>query len=282
MRDYRELARALTIVENELEGAEELLLAAEKSNTPLIGLTGPPGAGKSTLLNALIALFIAQGKRVGVLAVDPTSPFSQGAILGDRIRMSPHFNHPNVFIRSVASRGFMGGISAKTMQMADIIKAAGFDLVFIETVGVGQSEVEIARLADLTLVVLVPQGDDIQTIKSGLMEIADAFVLNKSDQEGAESFGQHLTDLLNFRKQKVPVFKTTATKNEGTEALADYITQYPFSSNSEKSLLLAEKAWTLIQEKRMANLDKTKLRQEIAEALLKNDFNLYQFVKSKV
>jgi LAO/AO transport system kinase len=188
--NYKLVARALTIVENDLPAANELLknLRFAKPST-IIGVTGPPGAGKSTLVNELVSALLSNNKKIAVLAIDPTSPFNFGSLLGDRIRMSTHFNHPDVFIRSQATRGSLGGLSAKTVEMTDVLRAAGFDYVLVETVGVGQSEVEIAGLADVTLVVLVPEaGDEIQNMKSGLMEIADAFVINKADRPDAELF----------------------------------------------------------------------------------------------
>lgn len=188
------MARALTLVENDIYPSEDLLKILEiNRDVPVIGITGPPGAGKSTLVNAITEEFCKTNKRVAILAVDPTSPFNFGSLLGDRIRMSKHFNHPNVYIRSVATRGSLGGISAKAIEMVDVLRSSNFDLVILETVGVGQSEVEIAGLADKTILVLVPEaGDEIQHIKSGLMEIAQAFVVNKADRDGAESFANSL------------------------------------------------------------------------------------------
>jgi len=201
--NFKSVARALTIVENDLRGSAELLKNLHfNKQTPIIGITGPPGAGKSTLVNALISTLIATDKKIAVLAIDPTSPFNFGSLLGDRIRMSAFFNDPHVYIRSLATRGSLGGLSAKTIEMADVLRAAGFDYIFVETVGVGQSEVEIAGLADITLVVLVPEsGDEIQNIKSGLMEIADAFIVNKADREGADLFANNLKKL----SDKTPV-----------------------------------------------------------------------------
>ncbi len=159
--NFKSVARALTIVENDLKGSDELLKNLRFSqNTPVVGITGPPGAGKSTLVNCLISQLTSNNKKVAILAIDPTSPFNMGSLLGDRIRMTPHFNHPDVFIRSLATRGSLGGLSAKTIEMTDVLRAAGFDYILIETVGVGQSEIEIAGLADVTLVVLVPEGGD--------------------------------------------------------------------------------------------------------------------------
>src|SRR3954469_17715443 len=192
--DFKSVARALTVVENDLPGADDLLRGLNlDSKAPVIGITGPPGAGKSTLVNALISELCADNQKVAVLAIDPTSPFNFGSLLGDRIRMATHFNHPNVFIRSLATRGSLGGLSARTIEMTDLLRAAGFDYIIIETVGVGQSEIEIAGLADTTVVVMVPgSGDEVQIMKAGLMEIADIFVVNKSDYPGADLFMKDL------------------------------------------------------------------------------------------
>lgn len=187
------LARAITIVENDLEGAQELLTSLQHTATPkLVGITGPPGAGKSTLVNALLPEWTNAGKKVAVIAVDPSSPFHFGSLLGDRIRMSRFYNHPQVFIRSLASRGALGGLHPRIFEITDVVKEAGFDLIIIETVGVGQSEVEIAGIADCTVVTLVPEaGDMIQTMKAGLLEIADLFVVNKADRPEADKLYQH-------------------------------------------------------------------------------------------
>src|SRR6185312_2369349 len=232
-----------------------------KKNAPVIGITGPPGAGKSTLLNSIISGLLADGNKIAVLAIDPTSPFNFGSLLGDRIRMAPHFNHPGVFIRSLATRGSLGGLSATTIEMTDVLRGAGFDYILVETVGVGQSEVEIAGLADITLLVLVPEsGDEIQNIKSGLMEIADAFVINKADRDSAELFANNLKKIIDQKKDKrVPVFTTVATRDEGINEVIDLILSSSLPGNRRKELLVTEKAYCLIQQKRMANVDKRKL-----------------------
>jgi len=228
----------------------------------------------------LITELIDKGNKVAVLAIDPTSPFNFGSLLGDRIRMTNHFNSMDVFIRSLATRGSLGGLSAKTIEMTDVLRAADFDYVLVETVGVGQSEIEIAGLADLTFVVLVPEsGDEIQNIKSGLMEIADAFIINKADRDDADLFTNNLKKIIHQKEEaETPVFKTVATTNEGIHAIAQFITSAQNIKNTRKEYLLAEKAYKLIQEKRMAGVDKKKLRQDIAEALNDEGFNLYNFV----
>lgn len=279
--DFRALARGLTFVENDIAPSSILLKSIRSNrNTPVIGVTGPPGAGKSTLVNAIITKLAQEGKRIAVLAVDPTSPFNFGSLLGDRIRMAPQFNNPNVFIRSVATRGSLGGVSAKTLEMLDLIRSSNFDLILIETVGVGQSEVEIAGLADKTVVVLVPEaGDEIQHIKSGLMEIAQAFVVNKADRPGADSFANNLKKLLSQQHQTIPIFKTVADKNEGVDAVCKWLLK-PLTIDSErKVLLLAEKAFKIIQHKRMANVDVKKLSEALQWQIDKDDFNIYRFVE---
>jgi len=281
--DFRTVARALTIVENGLNGANEFLKGLSyNKDSPIIGITGPPGAGKSTLVNELIGGLLNGHNKIAVLAIDPTSPFNFGSLLGDRIRMAPHFNHADVFIRSLATRGSLGGLSAKTIEMADVLRAAGFDYILIETVGVGQSEVEIAALADITLLVLVPEsGDEIQNIKSGLMEIADAFIINKADRPDADLFANNLKKIVNQKNEaEIPVFKTIASQSEGIKEIADFIKSAPDLRNNRKELLLAEKAYKLIQQKRMKGVDKKKLQQAINAASTNSDFNLYSFVDS--
>ena len=280
--DFKSVARALTVVENDLQGADQLLKSlAFIKNTPVIGITGPPGAGKSTLVNALITKLADQDKKVAVLAIDPTSPFNFGSLLGDRIRMAAHFNHPNVFIRSLATRGSLGGLSAKTIEMTDVLKAAGFDYVLVETVGVGQSEVEIAGLADTTFVVLIPEGgDEIQSIKSGLMEIADAFIVNKADRDGADLFANNLKKMVQQKGTETPVFKTVASENTGIDAIADFVSKSAEKKNSHKEYLLTEKAYKLIQQKRMGDINKSELYRTVSESIKQPGFNIYSFAEN--
>lgn len=282
--DPKALARSISLVENEANRYEQMLeqLPAH-SPTKVIGVTGPPGAGKSTLVNALIQSLLNDGKKVAIIAVDPSSPFNYGALLGDRIRMGQHFNNPHVFIRSMASRGALGGLSPKIIEVSDLIKAAGFDYLFIETVGVGQSEVEIAGIADTTIVVVVPEaGDEIQTMKAGLMEIADIFVVNKADRANADEFVKNLRLLAHTRQTEdweIPVLKTVATKNEGLAELVDAISRHNAVANNDKhALLLTEKAYQLIQHRRMKSLHRRELHKLIREQLVAGRFNLYRFV----
>jgi LAO/AO transport system kinase len=273
------LARALTLVENEMAGSDELLRALHlRKEVKVVGITGPPGAGKSTLVNALIDKFLQHDLKVAVLAVDPTSPFNFGSLLGDRIRMSRHFNNSSVFIRSLATRGSVGGLSAKIIEMTDVLRASTFDHIIIETVGVGQSEIEIAGLADKTIVVLVPEGgDEIQHIKSGLMEIADAFVVNKSDREGSDSFANGLIKMLHGKTELVPVIKTIANKDEGINELVEWINT-DSKVNNRISYLYAEKAYRLIQNIRMREVSKSDLMRQVAAESSKAGFNIYRFI----
>jgi LAO/AO transport system kinase len=220
--DPRALARAATAVENRSPAAESLLkeLFPHTGRAVILGVTGAPGAGKSTLTDQLVHEFRREGKAVGVLAVDPSSPYTGGAVLGDRIRMLSHHADPGVFIRSMATRGHMGGLGAATTDMALLLDAAGKEVVLVETVGVGQDEVEIAKLADVTVVVLVPgMGDDVQAIKAGIMEIADIFVINKADQPGADRLERDILALQSLSTRSdgwvPPVIHTVATDGRG-------------------------------------------------------------------
>jgi LAO/AO transport system kinase len=287
--EVKALARTISFIENEQEGYELLMQSLPATTkTKIIGFTGPPGAGKSTLVDALIGCMTEAKKTVAVLCVDPSSPFNMGAVLGDRIRMSEWYTHPDVFIRSLATRGSMGGLHPKIIEITDLLKAFQFDYIIIETVGVGQSEVEIAGLADLTVVVLVPEaGDEVQTMKAGLMEIAGMFVINKSDRPGADELEKNLRMMLApvFRHQynEVPVLKTIAMQKEGIKEMHKTILHALQKAHEadKKFWLLAEKAFYLISKKRMQGIDKSKLKKEIEELYTRENFNLYKFVAAK-
>ena len=223
-------------------------------------------------------------KKVAILCIDPSSPFHSGALLGDRIRMNKWFNNPNVFIRSLATRGALGGLHPKIIEITELVKSFGFDYIIIETVGVGQSEVEIAGLADICIVAIVPEaGDEIQTMKSGIMEIADIFVVNKADRPGADQFVNNLKLMLapafTSHSMEVPVLKTIATTNEGIELLETTIQQLlkQTATSDKKINLLVEKAYHLIRQERMRDINKIELKEKIKE--VGNDFNLYRFIK---
>ncbi|MFP5040394.1 methylmalonyl Co-A mutase-associated GTPase MeaB [Parasediminibacterium sp. JCM 36343] len=284
-QDTKALARCISLVENEAAGYQQFLSQLPVGHAPVIGITGPPGAGKSTLVDALIGEMVANGKKVAVLCVDPSSPFNLGALLGDRIRMSDWYSHPSVFIRSLATRGSLGGLHPQIIAITSLLQAAWFDYIIVETVGVGQSEIEIVGLADTTIVVLVPEaGDEVQTMKAGLMEIADIFVVNKSDRPDADLFVHHLKQMLAptfyTKQQEVPIIKTTASQKKGIAELYTAIAHYqPLAHNQRHSRLLAEKAYQLIQQKRMKDIDKQVLMEEIERLSLAGEFNLYGFVE---
>lgn len=282
--DQKSIARAISLVENEVDGCHEFLQSLPAATTAVTGITGPPGAGKSTMVDALIAEWTGIGKKVAVLCVDPSSPFNFGALLGDRIRMSEWYNHSGVYIRSLATRGSLGGLHPYIIEITAILQSAGFDEIIVETVGVGQSEIEIAGLADTTIVVVVPEaGDEVQTMKAGLMEIADIFVVNKSDRPDADTFVRNLRLMMapSFSKdKKIEVLKTVASKKEGIVELSALIAKHHnYKAVSDRKIwLLSQRAYQLIQQKRMKDISKSALFTFIAKAALKNEFNLFQCV----
>jgi LAO/AO transport system kinase len=300
--DFKALARAISYVENEVGDFRSLLAKQPSSPTRIVGITGPPGAGKSTLVDALIGFYTSRHKKVAVLCVDPSSSLYFGALLGDRIRMSEWYNHPDVFIRSLATRGSLGGLHPRIIEIADVVKQAPFDIILIETVGVGQNEIEIAALADSTLVVLAPEaGDDIQSMKAGLLEIADIFVVNKSDRPDADLFVRHLRSMQGplFRRggKEIPVIKTIASQKQGIEELAQQIEalaqeaaedrtrqdgseKRTWQSVSDKrSRILAERAYLLIREQKMKGVSRAELVRRIEEWPKDQPFNLYRFIE---
>jgi len=282
--NHQSIARAISLVENEVEGYDHFLQSLPIGKTPITGITGPPGAGKSTLTDALIGHWTAQGKKVAILCIDPSSPFNMGALLGDRIRMSDWYNHPGVYIRSLATRGSLGGLHPYIIEITAILQTAGFDEIIVETVGVGQSEIEIAGLADTTIVVVVPEaGDEVQTMKAGLMEIADVFVVNKSDRPDADTFVKNLRLMMapafNTDK-KIEVIKTVASQKEGIGELANAITEHQqhIAVNNRKIWLLTERVYQLIARNRMKPYDKKAIYQALQAKATKEQFNLFTFV----
>ncbi len=263
--NLRALSRAITAVENRTADSHELLKAlfAHSGSARVVGLTGAPGAGKSTLVDALAGQYRKRGQTVGIIAIDPTSPFTGGAILGDRIRMQSHSGDQGTFIRSMATRGSLGGLSSTTADVATVLDASGRDLVLIETVGVGQDEVDIVRLADVTIVILVPgMGDDVQSLKAGIMEIADIFVINKADREGAERLEREVKAMqslaLRHDNWVPPVIKTVASTGAGVAELASTIDKYEeFLATGELGL-----------QRRIANW-RNRLREMLRDAVLR-------------
>ena len=268
--DARALARAISTVENRAPGWSDLLKALfpHTGKARVIGLTGAPGAGKSTLVDQLAKHYRKENRTVGIIAVDPTSPYTGGAILGDRIRMQDHHADPGVYIRSMATRGSLGGLARATADAATVLDASGRDVVMIETVGVGQDEVDIVRLAGVTVVILVPgMGDDVQTIKAGIMEIADIFVINKSDHTGAERVEREIRAMQSLASRHTknywtpPIVKTVASDGTGTLELADAISSYEAYLKTENLALQKDvENWQgrLIEMLRDAMLEKAR------------------------
>ena len=276
--DARTLARAISTVENRGPGWSDLLKAAfpHTGQARVIGLTGSPGAGKSTLVDQLARLYRQQDRTVGIIAVDPTSPYTGGAILGDRIRMQDHFADSGIYIRSMATRGSLGGLARTTADVASVLDASGRDVILIETVGVGQDEVEIVRLADITVVILVPgMGDDVQTIKAGIMEIADIFVINKSDREGAERVEREIRALQSLAVRHdgwtPPTVKTVASEGKGVQELAAAIVEYErYLQKENRALKKSVENWQerLVEMLRDAMLERA--RAQLGDGNLTN------------
>jgi LAO/AO transport system kinase len=294
--DKNAIARGISLVENESKDASELLKAIYKKTGKayVIGVTGPPGAGKSSLANCLTKLLIEKGFKVGIIAVDPTSPFTGGALLGDRIRMHDKSMHEAVFIRSMATRGSLGGLSKKAREACEVLDASGKDFIIIETVGVGQSELDIAQTADTTIVVLVPEsGDAVQAMKAGLMEIGDIFVINKSDREGSDALGVALRTMLHLKIKKdssqgeTPVVKTVALQNKGIEKLFDFILLHKKYLESNGKLVekrkenLVKQINELINDKledKFWTVDKKKLLDKNLIKISSREITPYDFV----
>lgn len=296
--DPRALARAISAVENRAPESRSLLkkLFPYTGKARIIGLTGAPGAGKSTLVDQLARIYRADHKTLGIIAVDPTSPFTGGAILGDRIRMQEHHADSGIYIRSMATRGSLGGLARTTADVATVLDASGRDLILIETVGVGQDEVDVVRLADITVVILVPgMGDDVQTIKAGIMEIADIFVINKSDREGAERVEREIRAMQSLAARRdgwtPPIVKTVASEGKGIDDLARTIAEYE-SYLREKNLLLKRNIqnWRerLIEMLRDAMLEKARIElgdgrvEQYAEQIAEHKRDPYSLVEELV
>jgi len=275
----RSIARSISIVENDSTDSSELLkkIHSQIGQAYRIGITGPPGAGKSTITNHLTKYYRKQNKKVGIIAIDPTSPFTGGALLGDRIRMNEIGIDEGVFIRSMATRGSLGGLSKKAIDAADVLDAAAFDLIILETVGVGQSELDIAQAADTTIVVLVPEsGDSVQAMKAGLMEIADFFVLNKSDRPGAEQAIASLQTILMMKdhdeKTWMPnIIKTIASENKGIIEIADEIKRHKDFMEANKLFIQKRE---LQMKLRIKEIVESKIRKQIWSESGENFLNL--------
>ncbi|MGE0885389.1 MAG: methylmalonyl Co-A mutase-associated GTPase MeaB [Blastocatellales bacterium] len=271
-RDLRAIARAISKIENDAPDANEILKAlfAHTGKGVTIGITGAPGAGKSSLVDKLALHYRAAGKTIGIVAVDPSSPFSGGALLGDRIRMQALTNDPGVYIRSMATRGNLGGLARATVDAVAVLDAAGYDRTLVETVGVGQDEVDIVKTADVSVVVLVPgMGDDIQAIKAGIMEIGDVFVINKAERDGVERTERELIALLEMAERSdgwhPPIVRTVATQNKGIDQFVEAIESYAaFKKKQEASL---ERSAGVAENRIIELLRERLLRRVISEAL---------------
>ncbi|HHX03729.1 MAG TPA: methylmalonyl Co-A mutase-associated GTPase MeaB [Tissierellia bacterium] len=287
-QDRRKIAQMITTVENALPGHEEILqdIYKKTGQAYIIGITGPPGAGKSSLTDALSRVYIDMGKRVGVIAIDPTSPFSGGSILGDRIRMNELSTHPQMFIRSMGTRGQLGGLSAATHSAVMVLDACGADILFIETVGVGQSEVEIVKLADTVLMVMVPGlGDDIQTMKAGIMEIGDVFAINKSDLPGADRTKIELEAMLSFlppKEWRPPVRMVSATEKEGLKELVEAIDEHRTFQEKNKRLEerrkrnVQEALLAILRDKMVARVTSDDRYKRLLEEMVKKEIDPYE------
>ncbi len=277
--DRRAVARAISLVENSTEGASDILSAIHPrvGQAARLGFTGPPGAGKSTLVGAMAGVYRRTSDRVGIVAVDPTSPFSGGALLGDRVRMTRHSTDPGVFIRSMASRGVFGGLSRGTWDAVDILDASGCNPVLIETVGVGQTELEIAGLADTTLVVFSPEaGDNVQAMKAGLMEIADVFIVNKADRDGADALTRDIETMLDYKSSsrasdgdwRPPVLKAIAARGEGADEIKEAILVH--AAHLSEHGLLEERRRAAIR-RRVLDILESRIRRRFWTAEMKTE-----------
>ncbi len=278
--DHAVVARAISLVENDTDLGRQLLTQLPMGTIPVVGFTGPPGAGKSSLVDALLQHLIAANKKIAVLAVDPSSPLGSGSLLGDRIRMARHATHPHVFIRSMSSRGALGGLSEKTMEAIDVLQQAPFDYIFIETVGTGQSERDIVLMADVTVLVLTPSaGDEVQAMKSGILDVADILVVNKADLPGADHFANMLRQFAAHRSRTtdqswrppdadVPVTQTVAVRNEGADGLLQLILQRLRSDHiqTKRRVLRAEKLRRIIASECMKRIPLDLLTRAIDQA----------------
>lgn len=286
--NFLNLAKTISQIENQVEGTDAYLMQLEPNSIPVVGITGPPGAGKSTLISALVGSWVDAGHKVAVLSVDPSSPFHKGAILGDRIRMKDWYLHPQVFIRSLASRGHLGGLNSSMIALTTLLQSVGFDKIIVETVGVGQSEVEVASLADTTVVVLVPEaGDEVQMMKSGLMEVADVFVVNKSDRPDATTFTNHIRQMImenGVSEAVLKVVPTIASQGVGIDALIEALEAHQIENAStgvNKKLLLA-RATQLIVAAKMKQVKLAEMEAALEKALTKKSFNIFEFAQQFV